>query len=157
MSKANHKKTRCMLDYVVEAIAKLKDPHGSTVKGIVRYINCITINDLNMKNKVTVKVHKALKEGLKCGALVHQAGKYKLKLQQQESINKIELKSTAPQKNIIRKTIQKSGFNSPSHKIKGNTSCRKKQQRSKQRRENSTKRNLSQSCTKSDNGNVQFY
>lgn len=69
-----------LLRDVANAITSLKDAQGSTVRNIVRHINCNSNNKRLRKTSITMEVRHALKRGLQKGMFVHRAGKYKMAL-----------------------------------------------------------------------------
>lgn len=183
MSEPYRRKTGSMLKYVVDAIAKLNDPHGSNTQNIVRHINCTAANKLsNGRNGVTVKVRKALKQGSESGVLLHLAGKYKLlRRQKNKNLAKplVKPKSTPHHKKSYKKARSgkvQSLRRETDFSSRKTACCKKNRRRNKQRQKSSARKRRcnslvsenesgnngndsdrkpsSQSVTKSDNGNT---
>lgn len=156
MSERNRRQTRSMLEYVVDAITKINDPHGSNTRSIVRHINCTMADKfLNRRNGVTMQVRKALKQGSESGLLLHLAGKYKLSLRRPKNKNLVEpstkplVKTTNKAKSAaLRKKSHKQSYSGKVRSLCRNTNassckttcCKKKARKNKQRRKSRGRR-----------------
>ncbi|KAJ8916838.1 hypothetical protein NQ315_005845 [Exocentrus adspersus] len=105
---------RRLLTAVMEAIAELKEGHGSTQKRIIERVqDLLTTNNLSFKNPAA-HIRKALMQGVQTGLIKHKGGKFKLGLDSKDyaifkSFQKRKTRKELPVKELRRRRRRRRG------------------------------------------------